>query len=78
VADSHSIHLVRSPQVPSKPQLLDPADIAGQVLAVVRECSQALADFEQYQDCLIRDMSSQLSQLELAALRAMARKARRS
>ena len=78
MADSHSIHLVRSPQVPQKPQSLEPADIASQVLAVVRECSQALADFEQYQDCLIRDMSSHLSQLELAALRTMTRKARRS
>ena len=72
------IHLVRSPQVSPKPQPLDAADIASQVLAVVRECSQALADFEECQGHLVRQMGSQLNQLELAALRTMTRKARRS
>lgn len=76
MADSHSIHLIRSPQVPQK-QPLDPADIANHVLAVVRECSQALADFEECQGHVIRQMGSQLNQLELVALRSMTRKARR-
>jgi hypothetical protein len=42
VADTHSIHLIRTPQVPPKPQPLDPADIAGEALAIARECAAAM------------------------------------
>ena len=78
MADSHGIHLVRSPQVSPKPQPLDPADIASQVLVVVRECTQALQYFQECQETLIGMMAADLNQLELAVLRAMTRKARRS
>jgi hypothetical protein len=78
VANSHSIHLVRSPQAPPKPQPLDVADIAAAVLDTVRECSKALRDMEEYQEWLIGQMSGELKQLEVVALRAMTQKARRS
>jgi hypothetical protein len=78
VANSHSIHLVRSPQAPPKPQPLDAADIAAAVLDTVRECSKALRDMEEYQEWLIGQMSGELKQLEVVALRAMTRKAGRS
>lgn len=78
MADTHSIHLVRTPQAHPKPQPLDPADIAGQVLGVVRECTEALNDFQEYQEHLIGQMGAQLNHLEVVALRAMTRKARRS
>ena len=74
MANSHSIHLVRSPQVSPKPQPLDPADIAAAVLDTVRECSKALRDMEQYQEWLISQMSGELKQLEVVALRTMARR----
>jgi hypothetical protein len=78
VANSHSIHLVRSPQAPPKSQPLDAADIAAAVLDTVRECSKALRDMEEYQEWLISQMSGELKQLEVVALRAMTRKARKS
>src|ERR1700751_2836195 len=46
VANSHSIHLVS--KLPQKPQPLNAADIAAEVLTVVRDCEQfltALAKF---------------------------------
>ena len=46
MADAHSIHLVS--KLPQKPQALDPAEIAAEVLRTVRECSQALSDFQDY------------------------------
>ena len=75
MADTHSIHLVSKPP---KPQSLDPADIASQVLIVVRECTQALSYFRECQETLVGMMAADLNQLELTALRTMARKARRS
>jgi hypothetical protein len=75
VANTYSIHLV--PKTP-KPQPLDPADIAAAVLDTVRECSKALRDMEEYQEWLISQMSGELKQLEVVALRAMTKKARRS
>ena len=66
---NRSIHLVVA-QASPKPQPLDAKDIASQVLAVVRECSQALADFHEYEECIIGQMSAELSHLELTALRA--------
>jgi hypothetical protein len=41
VADNR-IHLVRSPQVPPKPQPLDPKDIAAEALTIARECAAAM------------------------------------
>jgi hypothetical protein len=76
VANAHSIHLVS--KLPQKPQALDPAEIAAEVLRTVRECSQALSDFQDYQEHLTRQMSAHLSSLEMVALRAMAKKARKS
>ena len=76
MANTHSIHLV--PRLPQKPQPLDPADIAAAVLETVRECTQALSYFQECQETLIGMMAADLSQLELAALRTMAKKARRS
>ena len=70
---NRSIHLV-TPQVPQKPQSLDPADIAAAVLKTVRDCAKALRDFEDYQQWAVGQMSGQLHDLELAALRAMARR----
>lgn len=70
---NRSIHLV-TPQVSPKPQSLDPADIAASVLETVRECTKALRDFEEYQQWAVGQMSGQLYDLELAALRAMARR----
>jgi hypothetical protein len=75
VADTHSIHLVS--KLPPK-QPLDPADIAAAVLETVRECSQALIDFENYQEALIAGMRAQLNHLELTAIRAIAQKVGRS
>jgi hypothetical protein len=72
--NTRQIHLVRPPQ----PNQLDPADIAAAVLDTVRECSKALRDMEEYQQWLIGQMSGELKQLEVVALRAMTRKARRS
>lgn len=68
------IHLV-TPQAPPKPNL-DPADIAASVLKTVRECSKALRDMEEYQQWLTGQMSGHLHDLELSALRAMARRER--
>ena len=42
MAESHSIHLVRTPQASPKSQPLDPADIAGEALAIARECAAAM------------------------------------
>ena len=76
MADAHSIHLVS--KLPQKPQALDPAEIAAEVLRTVRECSQALSDFQDYQEHLTRQLSAHLSSLEMVALRAMAKNARKS
>ena len=70
------IHLV--PKVPPKPQPLDPASIAAEVLKTVRECSRALSEFQDWQEYLTREMAARLNQLEVTALRTMTRKARRS
>jgi hypothetical protein len=79
LADTHSIHLVRSPQVqPSKPQQLDPADIAAEALDVVRECRVALSEFEEYQVSIFGELAARLNQLEVSAIRSIAQKARRS
>ena len=75
MADTHSIHL--APKVPPK-QPLDPADIAAAVLETVRECNQALSDFEAYHEALIAGMREQLNHLELTAIRAIATKVGRS
>jgi hypothetical protein len=75
VANTHSIHLVS--KLPTK-QSLDPADIAAAVLETVRECSQALTDFESYQEALVVEMREQLNHMEVTALRAMAQKVGRS
>jgi hypothetical protein len=71
VADSHSIHVVRTPQVPAKPQPLDPADVAAAVLDTVRECGRALKDLQEYQDWALGQMRGEINQLEVAALRAL-------
>ena len=70
---NRSIHIV-TPQVSPKRQSLDPADIAASVLETVRECAKAPRDFEDYQQWAVGQMSGQLHDLELAALRAMARR----
>ena len=75
MANTHSIHLVSKTP---KPQPLDPADIAAAVLDTVRECSKALRDMEEYQEWLIGQMSGELKQLEVVALRTITRKARQS
>lgn len=74
---NRTIHLV-TPQVPRKPQPLDAADIAAEVLDTVRECTKSLRDFSEYHEWLISQMSGELKQLEVVALRTMTRKARRS
>jgi hypothetical protein len=76
VANSHSIHLVRP--VPQKPQPLDPASIAAEVLAVVRDCEQFLTEFRYHQERLADELGAKINELELSALRHMTRKARRS
>ena len=76
MADTHSIYLV--PKLPQKPQPLNSADIAAEVLKTVRECQGALSDFQEYQEHLTRQLSAHLSSLEMVALRAIARKARQS
>ena len=80
MAESYSdrIHIVRPPQAqPSKPQPLDPADIAGEALSVVRECRVALAEFEEYQVSIFAELAARLNQLEIVAIRSIAQKARR-
>ena len=78
MADTHRIHLVSQPQAhPSKPQL-DPADIAAEALTVVRECRVALGEFEEYQVSIFGELAARLNQLEVSAIRSIARKARRS
>jgi hypothetical protein len=73
MANSHSIHLVRSSQPSPKPNL-DPADIAAAVLETVRDCTKALHDAENYTEWALGQCRGQLSLLELAAMRAMARR----
>ena len=74
MAKTHSIHLVSKTPKPN----LDPADIAAAVLETVRDCSKALRDMSEYQEWLIGQMSGELKQLEVAALRTMTKKASRS
>ena len=73
MADTHSIHLVR----PSQPKPnLDSADIALQALAIAKECSEALSALCDYHQMACANLSASLAQLEIAALRAIAKKAR--
>jgi hypothetical protein len=75
VADTqHTIHLVRP--VPQKPP--NPAEIAAEVLAVVRDCEQFLTEFRYHQERLADELGAKINELELSALRHMTRKARRS
>ena len=73
MANSHSIHLVRSSQASPKPNL-DPADIAAAVLETVRDCARALNDLTEYHEWLAGQMRANLNQLEVSALRAMYRR----
>jgi hypothetical protein len=76
MANSQStIHLVRPSQ--AKPKH-DPADIASEVLSVVQECRVALSEFEDYKASVFGEMAARMDQLEVSALRSVARKARRS
>ncbi len=72
-----SIHLVK-PQAPPKSQPLDPADIARQVLTVVRSCEQFLTEFQYHQERLADELGAKINELELSALRHTTKKARRS
>ena len=75
MADTHRIHLVRPSQAP---QSLDPADIASHALTIAKECTETLNALQDYSEMMIRQMSAELAQLEIIALRAMAEKARQS
>ena len=75
MANSHSIHLVRPQRAPPKTSTLDPASITAEVLAIVRECTKALQDAEEYTEWALGQCRGNLNQLAVTALRAMARKA---
>ena len=72
MADTHRIHLVRSPQ-PSKPNL-DPKDIASEALAIAKEVSEQLSNLQDYHDMMANHIHAHLAQLEILALRAIARR----
>jgi len=78
MADTHRIHLVRPSQVPSKPKSLEPADIASHALTIAKECTETLNALQDYSEMTIGQISAQLAQLEIIALRVMAQKARQS
>jgi hypothetical protein len=75
MADTHRIHLVRSPQdQASKPQTLDAKDIASQALAIAKECTEQLSNFQDYHEMMVQQLAANLAQLEIVALRSMARR----
>lgn len=71
-SDFTRIHLIKPG--PPKPQKLDAKDIAATVLETVRECGRALTNVQEYTEWAAGQMSAELHQLELCALRAMARR----
>ena len=77
MSDQRGIHLVRPSQVPPKPQPLDPASIAAEVLTVVKSCKQFMTEFQYHQERLAKELRAELNELELSALRHMTRKGRR-
>jgi hypothetical protein len=48
------------------------------VLETVRECCQALTDFETYHEALVGQMREQLNHMEVTAMRSMVVKVGRS
>jgi hypothetical protein len=76
--EQRGTHPVHQSPAALESQPPDPADIAAAVLKTVRECSQALTDFSDYQEVLIGQMREQLNRLEVTALRSMVVKVGRS
>jgi hypothetical protein len=72
MADSNCIHLVREDH-PTTPNL-EPPDIVQQALAIARECTETLDSLQAYESQMIAQLSAQIAQLEIVALRAIARK----
>jgi hypothetical protein len=71
MANSQGIHLVR----PSQPKPnFDPKDIASQALAIAKECTEQLSNLQDYHEMMVREIAANLAQLEIVALRSMARR----
>jgi len=61
---------------PSLPDPLDPKDIASQTLAIAKECSEQLANLQDYHQMMVQQIAAELAQLEIIALRAIAQRGR--
>ena len=74
MADTYhsSIHLVK-PKSSPKPNL-DPKDIASQALAIAKECTEQLSNLQDHHEMMVREIAANLAQLEIVALRSMARR----
>ena len=69
MANSQGIHLVRPSQ--PKPNL---DDIASQALAIAKECTEQLSNLQDHHEMMVREIAANLAQLEIVALRSMARR----
>jgi len=72
-----NIHIVpRSQVLSSTPDPLDAKDITSQVLTIAKECTEQLANLQDYHQMMVQQIAAELTQLEIIALRAIAQRGR--